>query len=299
MRAYKTISDLREAVSTDPGNGIRYRKSNQSSSERKPDCSGISFFGLTLHPKSMAGLNELVERGISENRKWIITNHNLHSVYLLHRRPRLRKFYEGAHWTFIDGMPLIALGRLYGYPLERKHRVTLADWTHPLMKLAASRGWRVFYLGSRTDVVGKGAMVLRKQYPALKIEVSGGYFDTRPGSEENEALLQRINCYQPDLLMVGMSMPRQEYWTHDNFERINARVILSSNGAAMDYIAGAVKTPPRWAGRLGLEWLSRLMNEPRRLFGRYLLEPWYILALLILDYLHTGANLNATVRRES
>src|ERR1700677_3260578 len=124
MRAYKTISDLREAVSTDPGNGIRYRKSNQSSSERKPDISGISFFGLTLHPKSMAGLNELVERGISENRKWISTNHNLHRTYLLHRRPRLRKFYEGAHSTFIDGMPLIALGRLYGYPLERKHRVT-------------------------------------------------------------------------------------------------------------------------------------------------------------------------------
>jgi N-acetylglucosaminyldiphosphoundecaprenol N-acetyl-beta-D-mannosaminyltransferase len=279
MRAYKTISDLREAVSTDPGNGIRYRKSSQSSSERKPDISGISFFGLTLHPKSMAGLNELVERGISEGRKWIITNHNLHSVYLLHRRPRLREFYAGAHWTFIDGMPLIALGRLYGYPLER--------------------GWRVFYLGSRTDVVEKGAMMLRKQYPALKIEVSGGYFDMRPGSAENEALLQRVNRYQPDLLMVGMSMPRQEYWTHDNFERINAHVILSSNGAAMDYIAGAVKTPPRWAGRLGLEWLSRLINEPRRLFGRYLLEPWYILALLTLDYLRAGRNLNATVQRES
>jgi N-acetylglucosaminyldiphosphoundecaprenol N-acetyl-beta-D-mannosaminyltransferase len=299
MCAYKTISDLREAVSADPGNGIRDRKSNQSSSERNPDTSGISFFGLTLHPKSMVGLNELVERGISEGRKWIITNHNLHSVYLLHRRPRLREFYAGAHWTFIDGMPLIALGRLYGYPLERKHRVTLADWTHPLMELAARRGWRVFYLGSRTDVVEKGAMMLRKQYPALKIEVSGGYFDMRPGSAENEALLQRVNRYQPDLLMVGMSMPRQEYWTHDNFERINAHVILSSNGAAMDYIAGAVKTPPRWAGRLGLEWLSRLINEPRRLFGRYLLEPWYILALLTLDYLRAGRNLNATVQRES
>jgi len=299
MRAQKNISDLREAAGAPPDNGSRDCNSSQCSSERRPDNSGISFFGLTLHPKSMPELNELVERGISESRKWIITNHNLHSVYLLHRRPRLREFYAGAHWTFIDGMPLVALGRLYGYPLERKHRVTLADWTHPLMALAANKGWRVFYLGSETDVVKKAAASLRSQYPALQIEVSGGYFDMRPGSTENETLLQRINAYQPDLLMVGMSMPRQEYWTHDNFDRLGARVILSSNGAAMDYIAGAVKTPPRWAGRLGLEWLSRLMNEPRRLFGRYLVEPWYILALLILEYVRTGGKLNATAQRGS
>ncbi len=239
----------------------------------------------------------MVEQGIREGRKWIITNHNLHSVYLLYRQPRLRKFYADAHWTFIDGMPLVALGRLYGYPLERKHRVTLADWTHPLMEMAARNGWRVFYLGSPKGVAEKGAAVLRARYPALQIEVSDGYFDARPGSAENEALLQRINAYRPDVLMVGMSMPRQEYWTQENFARLDARVILSSNGAAMDYVAGAVNTPPRWAGRLGLEWASRLMNEPRRLFGRYLVEPWYLLALLIRDYLRGGGKLKATAQR--
>jgi len=113
-------------------------------------------------------------------------------------------------------MPLVALGRLYGHPLERKHRVTLADWAHPLMELAARRGWRVFYLGSQREVMEKGAAALRKRYPALQIEVSDGYFDARQGSAENEALLQRINAYQPHLLMVGMSMPRQEYWTQEN-----------------------------------------------------------------------------------
>lgn len=291
------MSDLREASDARQGDAARDSNSTPVSSERKPDSSGISFFGLTLHPQSMPELNELVEWGISEGRKWIITNHNLHSVYLLHRHPRLREFYAGAHWTFIDGMPLVALGRLYGYPLERKHRVTLADWADPLMELAARRGWRVFHLGSKSEVGEKAAAVLRKRYPGLQIEVSGGYFDARPGSAENEALLRRINAYLPDLLMVGMSMPRQEYWTQDNFARLKAHVILSSNGAAMDYVAGAVKTPPRWAGRLGLEWASRLANEPRRLFSRYFLEPWYILALLIVEYLRAGGKLKATVQR--
>jgi N-acetylglucosaminyldiphosphoundecaprenol N-acetyl-beta-D-mannosaminyltransferase len=298
MHTYETTSDLREANGTHQLDmpGSSHRNSIASVPE---DKSEVYFFGLKLNPKSLPELNALVERGIREGRKWIITNHNLHSVYLYHRQRKFREFYAGAHWTFIDGMPLVALGRLYGYPLERNHRVTLADWTHPLMELAARRGWRVFYLGSSKAVVEKGAATLRERYPALQIEVTDGYFDARQGSAENEALLQRINAYRPHLLMVGMSMPRQEYWTQENFARLDAHMILSSNGAAMDYIAGALNTPPRWAGRLGLEWASRLMNEPRRLFGRYLLEPWYILALLMVDYLRTGGKLKVGAQRGS
>ena len=104
-------------------------------------------------------MNELVEQGIRERHKWIIANHNLHSVYLLHRHPKLREFYEHAHWTYVDGMPLVALGRLYGYPLQRDQRVTNVDWTGPLMELAASRGWRVFNLGSSRQVAERDCEV--------------------------------------------------------------------------------------------------------------------------------------------
>jgi N-acetylglucosaminyldiphosphoundecaprenol N-acetyl-beta-D-mannosaminyltransferase len=232
----------------------------------------------------MPEMNKLVERGIRERQRWIIANHNLHSVYLFHRYPRLREFYSHVHWTYLDGMPLVALGRLYGYPLERQQRVTHADWMGPLMELAAGSGWRVFNLGSPRQVAERGAAQLRKRYPALQIEVSDGYFDARCDSDENEALVARINAYRPDLLMVGMGMPRQEFWTQENFARLKAHVILSSNGAAFEYVAGAVPTPPRWAGRMGLEWIFRLVHEPRRLFARYLIEPWYILLLLLQDY---------------
>ncbi len=84
----------------------------------------VAFMGLTLQPRSLPEMNMLVEQGISEQRNWIIANHNLHSLYLFHRHPKLREFYAQVRWTHIDGMPLVALGRLYGYPLERGHRVT-------------------------------------------------------------------------------------------------------------------------------------------------------------------------------
>ena len=257
---------------------------NAVSTDQRNVTDTVMFLGVTLQPRSMLEMNKLVERGIRERQRWIIANHNLHSVYLFHRYPRLREFYSDVNWTYLDGMPLVALGRLYGYPLQRKQRVTHADWMGPLMELAAARGWRVFNLGSPPQGAERGAAQLRKLYPALQIEVSDGYFDARRDSDENEALVARINAYSPDLLMVGMGMPRQEFWTQENFARLKAHVILSSNGAAFEYVAGAVPTPPRWAGWMGLEWVFRLVNEPRRLFARYLIEPWYILLLLLLDY---------------
>jgi len=248
------------------------------------------FLGISIHPKTLVELTALVGQGIREQQKWIIANHNLHSLYLFHRQPRLRSFYADAHWTHIDGMPLVALGRIYGYDLKRDQRVTYADWTIPLIEAAAANNWRVFYLGSPKGVAEKGAALFRPLYPGIQIEVSDGYFDARSGSQENQALIARINAFKPDLLMVGMGMPRQEYWIHENFHALDTHVILPS-GAAIDYIAGAVPTPPRWAGRMGLEWLYRLVNEPRRLFGRYCIEPWYILMLLALDFIRKGGRL--------
>ncbi len=261
------------------------------------DACAISFLGLTMHPKSLPELTELVRQGIEERRKWIIANHNLHSLYLFHRRPTLREFHAKAHWTHIDGMPLVTLGRLYGYDVNREQRVTYADWVHPLVACAEENQWRVFYLGSAAGVAEKGAVELRKRYPGLQIEVRDGYFDAKIDSRENSEVIESISAYRPDLLMVGMGMPRQEYWIHDNFASLQTYVILPS-GAAIDYIAGAVPTPPRWAGRMGLEWAFRLVNEPSRLFGRYLVEPWYVLVLIGMDFVRKGGKLKRQAARQ-
>ena len=301
MSTHDTLSEAHKIYENSKAAASRTNPpaSNSALPTRGIDHVEASFFGLTLQPMSSPKLMAVVEQGISENRRWVVTNHNLHSVFLFHRHQRLREFYKSADWTFIDGMPLIALGKFYGYALEREQRVTLADWIHPLMKTAARKGWRVFNLGSPERVAENGAAVLRRLYPGLQIEVNNGYFDARRDSAENEAVVQRINAYKPDLLMVGMGMPRQEFWTQENMERLNARVILASNGAAIEYIAGMVPTPPRWAGRIGLEWVFRLASEPRRLSGRYLLEPWYLLILLMVDFVRKGGRLNAAVRRET
>jgi N-acetylglucosaminyldiphosphoundecaprenol N-acetyl-beta-D-mannosaminyltransferase len=95
-------------------------------------------------------------------------------------------------------------------------------------------------------------------------------------------VLEEINRIRPQLLLIGMGMPRQEHWVYDNLEHLAANAIVLS-GACFDYIAGAIPTPPRWMGQIGLEWLYRLATEPRRLWRRYLLEPWALLPLGVQD----------------
>ncbi|MEH1796762.1 MULTISPECIES: WecB/TagA/CpsF family glycosyltransferase [unclassified Nostoc] len=238
--------------------------------------------GVKVDALSIPELNLLIEESIDKNEKWIIANHNLHSLYLFHNDPKMQSFYAQAEYIHIDGMPLLFIGKLLGFPMKREQRVTYADWVWPLMEEAANKGWRVFYLGSKPGVAEQGASILHQRFPSLQIACAHGYIDMDKDSQENLATLAAINAYKPHVLMVGMGMPRQEHWISENLEHIHANSILTS-GACMDYVAGVLPTPPRWMGKVGLEWLYRLLSEPKRLWRRYLLEPWFVATLFLRE----------------
>ena len=243
-----------------------------------------SLLGIWVNALTISDLNALIAEAVEKGERWVIANHNLNSLRLYHEDPKMREFYARSDYIHVDGMPLILLGRLLKLPLRREHRVTYADWIYPLMAEAAQQGWRVFYLGSKPGVAQQGAEILSEKYAGLEIATADGYFDARPDSADNQAILEMINSYQPQVLMVGMGMPRQEHWLVDNLDRLRVNAILPA-GAAMDYVAGAVPTPPRWAGRWGLEWLFRLISEPKRLWRRYLVDPWFVLKLLAIEFI--------------
>ena len=234
----------------------------------------------------MAELNSLISKAVKCKAKWIIANHNLNSLNIYHHNSEMRAFYNKADYIHIDGMALVLLGKFLGIPCQRTHRVTYADWVWTLMAQAAQQDWRIMYLGSKPGIAAKGAKVLKNKYSNLQIETIHGYFNPSPDSPQNQAVLEKINAYKPHVLMVGMGMPRQEQWILENIKNLNTNVILPS-GACIDYVAGAVKTPPRWMGKAGLEWLYRLITEPRRLWKRYLIEPWFIARLFFKTFLHT------------
>lgn len=242
-----------------------------------------SYVGIKVHPFGMHEWHSLIERLVRSRSRGVILSQNLHSVFLYNKDPDLQRLVNDPRtYMRIDGMPLVLIGRLFGFPLLRSHRLTWVDWLEPFMQECASHRWRVFYLGSEPEVCSRSIDLLRERYPSLDIQGTHGYFDVARDGPENESIVTAVNSSGADLLLVGMGMPRQERWILDNVDRLDPPVILTC-GAAMEYVAGSVGTPPRWMGRAGLEWLFRLGENPKRFWRRYLVEPWYVLWLVVRD----------------
>lgn len=275
-------------------NAVQRRQDNDNDNDGGSDReSGLTIarhrvrlLGIGVDCLTRSQLTSLAAAGVEGSRRGtVIAHHNLHSAALCRHDARLRRFYDHAEHVHVDGMSLVAVARLVGLPLLRSHRTTHADWFPDLLAAANREHWRVFYLGSTPDSLALGLRRIGRAFPGLEVEGAHGYFDANPSSTGNETRLTMIRDFHPDILFVGMGMPRQEHWIAANFERLEAKVIITSGGC-LDYIARTVPTPPRWSGRLGLEWLLRLWAEPRRLAFRYLCEPWLLVPVLVRDLLH-------------
>lgn len=223
-----------------------------------------------------------IQQAVRQGAKSLIANHNLHSLYLMQKRPELAAFYDRADLIEVDSTPLLAFSRALGLHSRGFHRCTYLDWRDHFWSVANREGWRVLSVGGAPGVGDEAARRLKLRYPDADIAVHHGFFDARPGSSENAAILDRITAFKPHILFVGMGMPRQEFWIAENFERLPDCVILSV-GAAFDYEAGVQSAAPRWMGRAGIEWAYRLLHDPKRLFVRYCVEPWTLLPLAFRD----------------
>ncbi len=219
-----------------------------------------------------------VAYAIAHRSRCLMVGQNLHSVYLAHHHDGLRALQERADHVRLDGLPLVWIGRTLGLPFRPEHRSGFMDLLGPLFARARSGGWRVFFLGGSREVCGRALEILQQRYPGLPLEGADGFFDLAPGSAGSEARLEAIRAFAPDLLIVGMGMPRQETWMLQHAEQLEVPAIVAC-GACMDYVADAVPAAPRALSRLGLEWAFRLALEPRRLWRRYLVEPWFVVGL--------------------
>lgn len=226
----------------------------------------------------------LIRRRIAGRRRTVIANHNLHSLYLVSRDAGMRAFYDQAELVEVDSRPLVAVARLLGGRSRSFHRCTYLDWREHFWSLADRHGWRVQYVGGAPGVAAEAARRLSARYPGAVIDVLDGYFDMSRTGPANVAVVGRVRAFDPHVLFVGMGMPRQERWIAENLEALPRAVILSV-GAAFDYEAGVQAAAPRWMGRAGLEWAYRLARDPRRMWRRYLVEPWALLPALADDVL--------------
>jgi N-acetylglucosaminyldiphosphoundecaprenol N-acetyl-beta-D-mannosaminyltransferase len=164
-----------------------------------------------------------------------------------------------------DGMSVVWASRLFGRAL--RERVTGIDLFERLVEHAAHRGLSLYFLGARDESVRQTVDLLAIRYPKLRVAgYRNGYFET----SESGAVADAIKLSNADMLFVAMGSPTQEYWIASNLVRTGVRFALGVGGS-FDHVSGRVARAPRWMQRIGLEWLHRLIHEPRRLWKRYLL----------------------------
>jgi len=272
---------LPEAVATDRGQQARapFRKARREH-ER------VRLLGQTVDLVRPEEVLHHVETWVEARRKVLIANHNLNSLALLQKHPRLQRFYDRADLVEVDSTPLIHFARLLGLQGKAFHRCTYLDWRDHFWSLVDRKGWRVMYIGGAPHVVERARGRLASEYPNADIRARDGFFVATPGSRDNAVVVAEVKAFDPHILFVGMGMPRQELWILDNLDALPDCAVFSV-GAAFDYEAGEQKAAPRWMGRMGLEWLFRLVHDPRRLARRYLIEPWS-LSQLIVAYVWTA-----------
>jgi len=212
---------------------------------------------------------DAVSTAIKTNKKTLILSGNVYSYNLAYSNRWLRDFLNRADIVRLDGAGIRLGARILGYDTPR--RATWAEFAWDLAEFTETNKYTLFLLGAKPHIVEAAGDCLKARFPDLRIVgIHHGYFDKTPGSAENEAVIAQINAVKPNILIVGFGMPLQERWLMENWDRIDANVALTG-GAVFDYVSGELKRAPRWMTDHGLEWLGRLIIEPRRLWKRYII----------------------------
>ncbi|MGH2514895.1 MAG: WecB/TagA/CpsF family glycosyltransferase [Ktedonobacterales bacterium] len=170
-----------------------------------------------------------------------------------------------AEFVLPDGSGVLLASKILRLPI--RHNLNGTDLTPLICQVAADEGRSVFLLGARPGIAESAAKSLMERFPTLRIAgVQHGFF----APEESAEIVARINAAQPDILLVALGVPMQEIWITEHFDDLNVPVCLAV-GALFDFLSNTVRRAPKLFRRLGIEWIYRLIREPRRLWRRYLL----------------------------
>ncbi|HLF78778.1 MAG TPA: WecB/TagA/CpsF family glycosyltransferase [Dehalococcoidia bacterium] len=226
---------------------------------------------------------EIVSRAVDSRQKMRAVFCTAHMIIDSQSNPHLKAAVNSSGIVATDGMPLVWLSRLKG--AQSIERVYGPDAMLAFAEHGLQQGWRHFFYGGTPKSAEALQTRLQSKFPGLV--VAGTYAPPfRPLTEdEKQDIVDQINRTKPDLIWVGLGMPKQELWSAEFQARLDAPVILAV-GAAFDFHAGVIRQAPYWMQRSGTEWLFRLVQEPRRLWRRYLLGNSRFLWLLVKEWLH-------------
>ena len=241
----------------------------------------IKIFGIRIDNVSLDEATKIVDGFLQGDRLRTISTPNTEIVMAAKDDEKIKGIINNSDLVIPDGIGLIYGSKIRGKPL--KERVTGFDLSIKLLEIANEKGYSLYLLGGKEGVAKKAGENILKRYPNIKLAgFHHGYFKgSHTGynnHEEEMEIIDEINKAKPDIIFVGLGFPKQETWIAANKDRLPGKVIIGKWGT-MDVLAGKSKRAPEIFQRLGLEWLYRLIQEPRRI-KRQLALPKFMLHVL-------------------
>lgn len=239
----------------------------------------IRIAGVCIDNVEMTEALNIIETFIADKRTEHIMTPNIDHIVKLQHDVEFKAVYDSSALVLADGMPILWASRFLGTPLKEK--ISGSDIFPRICKLAAQNGYRLFLLGGRPGAVDKAKVVLKQWFQ--NIQIVGTYCPSlkfENDEVENSKIVSMICATKPDILFVGLGAPKQEKWIYKYKARYQSPVSVGI-GVTFEFVAGIVSRAPIWMQKIGFEWLWRLIQEPRRLWKRYLIDDavffWLIL----------------------
>jgi N-acetylglucosaminyldiphosphoundecaprenol N-acetyl-beta-D-mannosaminyltransferase len=232
-------------------------------------------------------LDILVKNSNDLRGKYICVS-NVHTVVMSYDDKKYRDIQNSGFMVLPDGKPLSVVSKIKGF--RNASRVTGPDLMKRIFELSQREPYRHYFYGSTPETLDLLGRKLRKDYPG--IEIAGMYSPPfrELTEDEDQVIIREINDSRPDFVWVGLGAPKQEVWMNRHLDKING--IMIGVGAGFDYFAGNIKRAPLWMQRFSLEWLYRLLQDPKRLWRRYLETNTRFIMLVLRERLAGGNKKN-------
>lgn len=237
--------------------------------EPQVDPPRVDVLGVHVSAADIPTVVKRIGEFIAERARTYVCVTSVHGIVESLADPELRDTHNRSGITTTDGMPLVWSARYAGH--EHAERVYGPDLTLALCERAAEMGWASYFYGAAPGVADQLAVELERMFPGFKTAgtMSPPYRELT--DDEVADITTTINAAKPDIVFVGLSTPKQERWMAAHRDALDAPVLIGV-GAAFDFHAGNLKQAPPQLQKLGLEWLFRLVVEPKRLWRRYLVQ---------------------------
>lgn len=225
-----------------------------------------NILGVNINVTNIEDTVEILTNNLDIIRGDYVCVSNVHTTVMSYENQNYKKIQNYGLMALPDGKPLSILSKIRGF--KNAERVTGPDLMEEIFKISELHGYKHYFYGSTEETLNKLKNKLNEKYPDMKI--SGIYSPPfrKLTKEEDMEVVKNINENSPDFVWVGLGAPKQEMWMYEHKNIINS--VMIGVGAGFDYHAGNISRAPKWMQNMSLEWLYRLMQDPRRLWKRYL-----------------------------